>query len=72
MMCRRASSRIRGLLFLPGISTTLLSAQPAPTGPEFQVNTYTTLWQKDPSVAMDDAGNFVVVWSSLVSMSFGF
>ena len=35
-----------------------------PAGPEFQVNTYTWLPQGDPSVAMDSAGNFVVVWGS--------
>ena len=34
-----------------------------PQGPEFLVNTYTSGNQNDPSVAMDDAGNFVVVWS---------
>ncbi len=33
-------------------------------GPEFAVNTYTTEWQRIPDVAMDDAGNFVVVWES--------
>jgi hypothetical protein len=32
------------------------------TGPEFQVNTYTTGGQRYPSVASDAAGNFVVVW----------
>jgi hypothetical protein len=36
-----------------------------PAGPEFQVNTYTTYIQGDPSVAADAAGNFVVVWESL-------
>ena len=35
-----------------------------PQGPEFQVNTYTTVSQKYPSVASDASGNFVVVWSS--------
>jgi hypothetical protein len=33
-------------------------------GGEFQVNTYTTGNQFFPAVAMDDAGDFVVVWSS--------
>jgi hypothetical protein len=40
-------------------------AQPAPVGPEFQVNTYTTGYQGQfhgPSVATDATGNFVVVW----------
>jgi hypothetical protein len=36
----------------------------APIGPEFQVNTFTTGTQYQPAVAMDQAGNFVVVWSS--------
>jgi len=34
-------------------------------GPEFLVNTYTPKDQSDPSVAMDEKGGFVVVWSSL-------
>ena len=33
-------------------------------GAEFQVNTYTTNEQKNAAIAMDAAGNFVVVWSS--------
>jgi hypothetical protein len=33
-------------------------------GADFQVNTYTTSYQYDPAVAVDDAGNFVVVWTS--------
>ncbi len=36
----------------------------AKLGGEFQVNTSTSLNQADPSIAMDKAGNFVVVWSS--------
>jgi hypothetical protein len=32
--------------------------------PEFQVNTYTASWQRNPSVAMDAVGNFVVAWES--------
>ena len=35
-----------------------------PLGPEFRVNTYTTDYQIQPSVAADAAGNFVVVWRS--------
>jgi len=34
-----------------------------PRGGEFQVNTFTTWQQRNPSVAMDAGGNFVVVWS---------
>jgi hypothetical protein len=37
----------------------------APLGPEFRVNTYTTNWQGNPSVAGDSSGNFVVVWDSV-------
>src|SRR5207245_1844636 len=33
-------------------------------GTEFQVNAYTTGYQKDPRVAADAIGNFVVVWNS--------
>jgi hypothetical protein len=33
-------------------------------GGEFQVNSYTTGFQTQPDVAMDSAGNFVVVWES--------
>ena len=35
-----------------------------PLGPEFRVNTYTTLQQGYPSVAMGLNGDFVVVWNS--------
>jgi hypothetical protein len=34
-----------------------------PLGLEFRVNTHTTNRQKDPAVASDSSGNFVVVWS---------
>jgi len=33
-------------------------------GAEFQVNTHTTNEQKNAAIAMDEDGNFVVVWSS--------
>ena len=36
----------------------------ATVGSEFQVNTYTTASQGNPSVAMDNDGDFVVTWSS--------
>jgi hypothetical protein len=39
-------------------------AQPLALGPEFQINTYTSFPQRDPSVAVDAAGNFVAVWHS--------
>ena len=36
----------------------------ADAGGEFRVNTYTPGYQADASVAMDESGNFVVVWAS--------
>jgi hypothetical protein len=36
-----------------------------PLGPEFRVNTYTTLDQQTPIVAADGSGNFVVAWASV-------
>ena len=39
----------------------------APTGAEFQVNTYTTDRQIHPAIAMDPLGNFLVVWGSVGS-----
>ncbi|HKC23346.1 MAG TPA: hypothetical protein VKF32_01320, partial [Thermoanaerobaculia bacterium] len=41
-----------------------LNANGTPRGPEFRVNTWTTGNQDQPSVAVDDYGNFVVAWSS--------
>lgn len=35
-----------------------------PLGGDFVVNTYTTGYQSQPDVGMDNFGNFVVVWSS--------
>jgi len=39
-------------------------AQGNPLGPEFRVNTYTSLAQAFPSAGVDSGGNFVVVWQS--------
>jgi hypothetical protein len=36
----------------------------SPLGPEFRINSYTAEAQMEPSVSVDDAGNFVVVWQS--------
>jgi hypothetical protein len=36
----------------------------APQGGQFQVNTYTTGYQRYPEVGIDDQGAFVVVWES--------
>jgi hypothetical protein len=35
-------------------------------GPEFRVNTYTTGLQREPAVAMDSDGDFVIAWHSNV------
>lgn len=42
----------------------------ASLGTEFQVNTYTTGFQRSPDIASDPSGNFVVVWSSLYQDGF--
>jgi len=52
-----------GLLMLATCSP-LHAAPGDPVGGEFQVNTYTSGRQEDPSVAPDGAGGFVVVWAS--------
>ena len=48
--------------YLPYMLTGLFFASVC--GAEFQVNTHTSNDQKNAAIAMDDAGNFVVVWSS--------
>jgi len=47
------------------LSCGVLRAQNGPVGGEFPVNTHTLHTQGDSAVAMDAAGNFVVVWESL-------
>ncbi len=42
----------------------LFEADGTPDGTEFRVNTYTSGYQESPDVAMDQNGNFVVVWQS--------
>ncbi len=42
----------------------LFASSGLPAGAQFQVNTYTSDNQKPPSVAMADAGEFVVVWET--------
>src|SRR5262245_34986933 len=41
-----------------------------PVGAQFQVNTYTTFFQEDPSVAVAPNGDFVVVWRKAVYQDF--
>jgi hypothetical protein len=45
------------------------AATGAPLGAEFRVNTYTTLNQGESSVAVDGAGNFIVVWTDILQDS---
>jgi hypothetical protein len=47
-----------------GIFAQLFAASGAPLGGNFQVNTYTTGDQRYPWVAIDNAGDFVITWSS--------
>ncbi|MBN2294041.1 MAG: hypothetical protein JXM70_16565 [Pirellulales bacterium] len=47
-----------------GIHAQRYAADGTPLGSEFQVNTYTTATQSQPSVAMSEAGDFVIVWTS--------
>ena len=53
--------RVVAGVLLVGSLGTLASAQ-APAGGEFRVNTYTTGYQANLSVASDAVGNFVVAW----------
>ncbi len=47
-----------------GIYAQRYDAAGAAQGSEFRVNTYTTDYQTNPSIAMNAAGGFVVVWQS--------
>ena len=47
-----------------GIFGQRFDASGAKSGPEFQINTYTTERQASAQIAADRAGNFVVVWES--------
>jgi hypothetical protein len=51
---------------LNGIFGQRYAASGAPLGGEFRVNTYTTGDQSSPSVAVGNAGDFVVVWRSFL------
>ncbi len=44
------------------LATPAIAQQPNPVGSEFKVNTYTNSYQQQPAVAMDDDGDYVVVW----------
>jgi hypothetical protein len=47
-----------------GIFGRRLTDSGSPIGAEFPVNTYTTGTQRNPSVAMSESGDFLVVWAS--------
>jgi hypothetical protein len=48
------------LMVAPGVG----GAQPVPAGSAFQVNSYTTSLQASPALALGNAGDFIVTWSS--------
>jgi hypothetical protein len=54
-----------------GIYGQLYDATGSPRGTEFRANAYTTNDQKDPAVAMDDDGDFVVAWTSAFQGTLG-
>jgi hypothetical protein len=47
-----------------GIAARRFDAAGVAEGPDFVVNTFTTGYQRDARVAMDNAANFVIVWDS--------
>jgi phosphoheptose isomerase len=46
-----------------GVYAQRYNASGVAQGGEFQVNTYTTSFQSDPSIAMDSDGDFVITWT---------
>lgn len=50
-----------------GVFAQRYDASGAPAGEEFQVNLVTTGDQREPAVAVDDSGEFTVVWESALS-----
>lgn len=63
---KRAVDRLRPCAATIGLTVILTALTPFARA-EFQVNTWTEQNQYDPQVAMDAAGNFVVVWRSSLS-----
>jgi len=45
----------------------VFDAQGEKSGSEFTANTYTTGGQRDPAVASEGKGNFVVVWEDMIT-----
>lgn len=62
MKIRRLFSMLAPLTLVASLAAAQSPAF-APVGGEIRVNTTTAQTQSTPDVAMDDAGNFVVVWS---------
>src|SRR5262245_2925772 len=60
----RVDGRLLAAALVFAAGRVMAQGPPVPAGAEFQVNTYTTERRNLPSVASDNAGNFVVVWSS--------
>ncbi len=52
-----------------GIFAQRFDSQGNPQGPEIPVNQYTADQQRNPAVAMDTNGNFVITWASIVGQS---
>ena len=52
------------LLLTAAVAPLQAGSTPLPVGPQFQVNSYTTLNQYDPAIAIDADGDFAVVWVS--------
>jgi hypothetical protein len=60
--------RIRSLVvaaFAVALVPVVVRAQTPALGPELQVNTYTTGHQAYPGIAVDDSGQFLIVWDSV-------
>ena len=53
-----------------GIFAQRFDATGIPAGTEFQVNTYTTSYQRAPTVELDAAGNFIVAWEGTFDGSY--
>src|SRR6185503_8369723 len=58
---------VRGALLLALVLPSRIGAVPVPTGGQFQVNSHTPMWQSEPQVTSDGAGNFIVAWTSQTS-----
>jgi len=48
--------------YFAAVAITLVAAMTSRA--EFQANTHTSNKQENPAIAIDDSGNFVVVWNS--------